>query len=576
LSRNGTPPEIRLLHDQRAPMRDGITLSTDVYLPRAPGPFPTILFRTPYESTSAYHIEWGSWCAAHGFAGVVQDCRGRYESEGVFYAYTDEAADGLDTLDWVAAQAWCTGKIGMWGRSYGALVQWQMAPTAHPNLTCLAPHVIPDDYFADYHYVGGAFQLALPIAALIVWSTNVELVLGRGSGALFNNRRVFSTLPLVDLDTESIGRRVPYWRDWLEHDRNDEYWRSISTIGRAGELDSIPTLQQGGWFDPYVRSAFRNWAGLTRNGGDASRHQVIIGPWSHDEAEGTKMGDLDFGPQAAVRMRDEEYRWFTYWLGDDDAKASVAAPDASPIRRFVMGRNEWRQSRTWPPEEIEVRPYYLHSGGRANSLAGDGSLSTEEPREEPADRFSYDPEDPVLTVGGVHSIHNMTAHAEVPVPAGPIDQRPLERRDDVLVYTTAPLAEELEVTGPVELVLYAASDGRDTDFTAKLVDVHPNGAAYLVTEGILRGRFRSGFDVPELLEPNEVAEYRIQLYPTSNVFRRGHCVRVDVSSSNFPRFARNLNTGESVATSKKIRIARQTVLHSASYPSHVKLPVVRS
>jgi putative CocE/NonD family hydrolase len=563
--------ELRYLYDQKVPMRDGVRLSADVVLPRGGGPFPTILFRTPYESAAERFIQWGIWWAQRGYAAVSQDCRGKYESEGTFYAYLPDGPDTYDTLEWVARQPWCNGRIGTWGRSYGGLYQWLAAPLGSPYLTTMAPHVICDDYFRDYHYVGGAFQLTLSLAAAIVFTTS-QATVQSGSAELFNNRRFIRQLPLIEMDVEAIGRPIPFWRDWLEHDRYDAYWRAISTLDKYERI-TVPIFQQCGWYDAYPGSTMRHWQAMTERGGSevARRHQkVLMGPWSHAAPESSVMGELDFGPAAYVQVPEVERRWFDYWLrGIDDGFM-----EEPPISLFVMGADAWRHEHEWPLARTRWTPYYLHSGGRANSLFGDGTLSPEPPAGEPPDRFDYDPEAPVPSIGGNNSTATWTAKAEEPIIPGPVDQRPIERRDDVLVYTSAPLEHDLEVTGPLELVLYAASSARDTDFTAKLVDVYPSGYAMNLSEGIIRARYRADDANPELLERGEPTRYATRMYPTSNVFKRGHRIRVDLSSSSFPRFSRNLNTGESVATGTRIEVAHQTVLHSGEYPSHIVLPVI--
>jgi len=552
-------------------MRGGIRLSADVYLPDTPGSFPTILTRTPYESLRDSFVDRGIYWAKHGYAFVVQDVRGRYESEGTFGAYAVEGVDGCDTLDWVAAQEWCNGKIGMWGRSYGALTQWQLLRHGSPHLSCNCPHVMAADYYGDYHYVGGAFQLALSVSAMVIWESGLAMI-RPGSADLFNNRRFFTHLPLVELDLEALGREVAYWREWLRHPKPDDYWKSVSTLAEDLQV-AAPVFQQGGWYDPYVDSIFHNFNAIARSGQTEqarSGQRVMIGPWSHDEPDDTRLGELDLGPEAYLNLRDEERRWYDTWLKGID----TGVTDEPPIRIFVMGANRWRYEHEWPLARTEYRPYYLQSGGHANSLYGDGALSSEPGDQMEADRFEYDPERPVPTLGGVHSIQMMSAYAEEPIIHGPVDQRPIERRDDVLVYTGPVLTRNLEVTGPVELVLYAASSALDTDFTAKLVDVYPNGRAMCITEGIIRARCRIPDRGPALLEPGKVEEYHIRLYPTSNVFRRGHRLRLDISSSNFPRFSRNLNTGEDVATGTRMDVAHQTVLHDWRYPSRVVLPVI--
>jgi uncharacterized protein len=548
--------EVRLLHDQRVPTRDGITLSADVYLPLSGGPLPTLVQWTPYESTRERFIAWGVWFARRGYAAVVVDVRGRYESEGEFYAWTKDGVDAHDTLTWVADQGWSNGRVGTWGRSYGAVVQWQLAHLGHPNLECVAPQVIHDDYFWDGYFTGGAFQLALTLGAAALWSSALSLITGPSARDLVLNDRVFRHLPLIDLDEYVIGRRVDYWRDWWKHQENDEWWHQFHH--RPEKLD-VPIFQQGGWFDPYSGSHLRKFAKI----GDRLPNRVLMGPWSHEEDE-TFKGDIDFGPQAVTLIREHELAFYDRFLKDEGNDWDERAP----LELFVMGANEWRGENEWPLAGTEFTPWYLRQGA---------ALSVEEPAgDEPGDRYSYDPDDPVPTIGGVNSVLLMTQGAETPILPGPRDQRVLEARDDVLSYTSEPLERDLEVVGPIEMVLYAVSSAKDTDWIVRLSDVYPDGRAIFMTEGIIRARYRGGVDgdAMELLEPNEVAEYRIRCYPTANVFHRAHRLRLDVTSSSFPRFSRNLNTGEDVGTGTRMEVAQQTVLHSDRYPSHVLLPVL--
>jgi putative CocE/NonD family hydrolase len=548
--------DVRLLHDQRVPTRDGITLSADVYLPLSGGPLPAIVQWTPYESTRERFISWGVFFARRGYAAVVVDVRGRYESDGEFDAWVNDGADAHDTLTWAAGEGWCNGRIGTWGRSYGALVQWQLAHLGHPNLECIAPQVIHDDYFWDGYFTGGAFQLALTLGAAALWSSALSLVTGPSASDLLLNDRVFGHLPLVELDEVTIGRRVGYWRDWWEHQENDEYWHQFL---HRPERVTVPIFQQGGWFDPYSGSHLRSFAAI----GDRVPNRVLMGPWSHEEEVEAFRGDVDLSAGVTV-IRDHELAFYDRYLRDE----GNGWDERPPLELFVLGANEWRGEHEWPLARSEPTPWFLHSERR---------LDPEPPRpDEPADRYDYDPGDPVPTVGGVNSVLTMTQGAQTPVVPGPRDQRPLEGRDDVLVYTSDPLDRDLEVVGPVEMVLYAASSAKDTDFIVRLCDVHPDGRSIFLTEGMLRARYRNSNDgdSTELLEPGEAAEYRIRCYPTAVVFRRGHRVRLDVTSSSFPRFSRNLNTGENVGTGTRMEVARQTVLHTDAYPSHVLLPVV--
>jgi uncharacterized protein len=547
--------DVRLLHDRRVPMRDGITLSADVYLPLGAQGLPTIVQWTPYESTRERFISWGVWFARRGYAAVVVDCRGRYESEGHFTAWETDGRDAHDTLTWVAGEQWSNGRIGTWGRSYGALVQWQLAHLGHPNLECVAPQVIHDDYFWDGYWTGGAFQIALTLGAAALWSSALSLITGPSARDLVLNDRIVGHLPLIELDEVTIGRKVDYWRLWWEHQENDEYWQQFRH--RPEQLD-VPIFQQGGWFDPYSGSHLRTFAAV----GDRLPNRVLMGPWSHEEEVESFRGDVDLSAGVTV-IRDHELAFYDRFLKDE----ANGWDERPPLELFVLGANEWRSEREWPLARTEFQPWYLRRGG---------ALSADEPAaDEPADRYVYDPADPVPTIGGVSSVLTMMQGAETPVQPGPIDQRVLERRDDVLCYTSEPLDRDLEVIGPLEVVLYAASSARDTDWLVRLCDVHPDGRSIFVTEGILRARYRNSNegDSTELLEPGEAAEYRIRCYPLANVFRAGHRLRLDVTSSSFPRFSRNLNNGEDVATSTRMQVARQTVLHTDRYPSHVLLPV---
>ncbi|MCB0155927.1 MAG: CocE/NonD family hydrolase [Anaerolineae bacterium] len=563
--------DIRFLYDLKVPTRDGLKLSADVFLPKGGGRFPVIFLRSPYESLLQMHIEWAVWWAQRGYAVVIQDDRGRFESEGVFYPYRDDGPDGHDALAWIAEQPWCSGKIGMSGRSYGGLVQWQLAPYRSPHLTALAPQVIMGDYFKDYHRPGGAVQWALTIAAAITFSTAVAFV-QQGARHIFGNQRFYRHLPLLTADVEAIGREIPFYRDWLTHELDDDYWQAINTEARLDQID-VPIYQQAAWYDPYTAAMLRMFNGMRERGYSAHARQnqkIYVIPWTHHLPEGSRLGDLDFGPKAYVDLKEEDLRWFDYWLKGIDTGV-MAEP---PIRLFVMGDNVWRDESAWPLARTQFTPYFLHSNGRANSLHGDGTLSPEPPGNEPPDRYDYDPDHPVPTLGGNNSTWTLMKFAADQIRPGPIDQRPVERRDDVLVYTGPELAQDLEVTGPLEMVLYAASSARDTDFTAKLVDVYPTGQAIHLAEGILRARHRRGFTQADFLQPGEVDEFRIELAPTSNVFKKGHRLRLEISSSNFPRFDRNLNTAESIATGTRMQLARQTVLHTTAYPSHIVLPVI--
>ncbi len=546
-------------YNVKVAMRDGVRLATDVYRPAAPGRYPAILSRYPYgNGNGPGSLGQPRYWVEHGYVFVFQDVRGRYDSEGEFYPYRAEAHDGHDTIAWIVSQPWSDGTVGMSGSSYLGAVQWLAAPERPPGLKALAPRVAPFNYYNDVTFIGGAFALLSRASWGVYMSgrTNQEMPL--------DIQRMWWHLPLKTLD-RAYGLDMQYWRDWIAHPSIDAYWAPYQAGDRAARMD-LPALNIGGWYDGILGGTLSSYRSAVRDmGPQARRNQwLIIGPWDHRLARDgkTKYGDLEFGPGSKLDLTDIERRWFDHWLKGE----ANGVMDEPPVRLFVMGENRWRNEREWPLARTRYTRYYFHSDGRANGLAGDGGLSTQRPRRaEASSRYVYDPADPVPTVGG-----QLTPERY----AGPLDQTEVERRDDVLVFTSGPLAHDLEVTGPVSVVLYAASSAPDTDFTAKLVDVHPDGKAYNLTDGIIRARYRESFEREALLEPGKVYEYTIDLWATSNLFKRGHRIRVDVSSSNFPRFDRNPNTGHRFGEDAELRKAEQAVHHSRRHPSHILLPVI--
>ena len=553
----GYDVEMRL--DVKVPMRDGIDLSADIYLPTADGSFPTVLMRTPYSNNSESVIEKGRTLANAGYACVIQDTRGRWDSDGKHYPFHHDGRDGYDTQEWVGQQEWCSGKIGMAGSSYGGLVQWLSAPHRSSSLTCIAPRVICGDFFGGLVYPGGALQLNI----LLTWGMRTN---GRTAQSIehHNWTEAFHSLPLIEMD-RLAGRDLDFWKDWVEHPTYDDYWNAIDVEDKWGEI-AVPALNMGGWYDLYAKDAFSNFNGLRQHGrtAESRRSKLIVGPWPHALSQSSKTGDIDFGAGSMVDLDALELRWFDHWLKGIDN----GILDEPPLRLFIMGANEWRDEHEWPLARTDWQKWYLHSSGKANSIGGDGHLSTQEPRDQPADNFVYDPRYPVQTMGG-----NNCCSPDI-VPWGPHDQRGVEMRHDVLCYSSGPLEADMEVTGPIKLVLYAATDGPDTDWTAKLVDVSPTGYAMNLCDGIIRARYRESRTDPTLLTPDQVYRYEIDLGVTGNVFQKGHSVRVEVSSSNFPRFDRNPNTGHEIGKDAELRTARQTVCHTREYPSHIVLPIV--
>lgn len=536
--------------DVPVPMRDGVRLSTDIRHPDGPGPFPTLVVRTPYSNatTTGYrrHVE-------AGYAVVAQDCRGRFDSDGRFHPFF-EAEDGFDTLAWARAQPWCDGRFGMFGASYIAYTQFAAARLCPPGLKALAPRVMGRDAFRDMLYHNGIFALSLAAG----WGFGM---VGRGGQchATTDWPQVFRHLPLIEMD-EVAGYHAPFFREWLSHPVYDEYWSALSVEQHYACYDQ-PILHVGGWYDVYLDGLLRNYMGLRAQGGPMARaHQkLIIGPWAHC-VDTRALGPVDFGEQALVDLDAVELRWLDRWVRD----VPNGIEQEPPVRIFVMGANVWRDEWEWPLARAEESVLHLVSGGHANGVAGDGALSADGPAGAEADAYGYDPADPVPTVGG----------CLLGGSAGPHDHAAIEGRADVLVFTGPELREPLEVTGFVKAVLYVASDAPDTDFIARLCDVYPDGRSLIVCDGVVRMRFREGLDREVSMEPGCVYEATIEMGATSLVFAAGHRLRVEVTSSCFPRFARNLNTGEPIATATRLRVARQTLCHARAHPSRVILPVV--
>jgi putative CocE/NonD family hydrolase len=547
-------------------MRDGVSLSADVYLPATTqGPFPVILWRTPYDNNVL--MDHGFWWAQHGYALVSQDVRGRYDSGGDWVPWENETEDGYDTLEWMGQQAWCDGNIGMAGASYSGQVQWQAGYTGHPLLKAIVPRVMGNNLWDSPHYQGGAFGLG--VNAVWGWRTMARTMQRIDH---IDWPAALRTLPLRDMDTVS-GKRHPAFSTWLDNEEYGEYWHTAA-VDEHFDGYTMPILQVCGWYDLYAGGMMANFVGLREQAGTELARQnqfMIMGPWTHSQAGNTPpgttdAGERDFGSQSLLDTRAIELAWFDHWLKGVDNDIEKEAP----LKIFVMGADYWREEQEWPLARTVWTPYYLRSSGNANTLHGDGWLSTAPADIETPDEYDYDPENPCPTNGGCNC-----CNPEV-VPWGVYDQRDVEMRPDVLVYTTPPLEKDTEVTGPVIAHIFAATDGPDTDFTAKLVDVYPDGKAWNLCDGIVRGKFRNGREPSSLLTPGEVYEFVIDLWVTSNVFKKGHSIRVEISSSNFPRFDRNLNTGNPIADDASPRIAHQTVFHDAEYASHILLPVIPS
>jgi len=555
----------------RVTMRDGVTLRADIYRPRADGKFPVLLERTPYNKRG--EIEFGLKAAARGYVVIVQDVRGRYTSEGEWYTFKHESLDGYDTVEWAAALPYSDGRVGMFGGSYVGATQMLAAIAHPPHLAGICPYVTASNYHSNWTYQGGAFEQWFNQSwtsglAQDTFDRNVSdrtnatggmWQLPLGSYALFNDLADGG----VPVSSKSLA---PYFIDWLAHPSEDAYWKQWSIEAHFSEI-TVPQLTIAAWYDIFQDGSLRNYVGVKTHGAtDAARRGqhllVVVGGHSGD---GPKIGDVDFGPESRFDYDSAALAWYDYLF--KSARNEFAG---KPVKIFVMGANQWREEDDWPLARAQATKYFLHSSGKANSLRGNGTLSTvASGANEAADQYVYDPANPAPTMGGPLCCDG--TH----LPPGPRDQRPVEARDDVLVYSTPPLASDMEITGPVSLELYVKSSAVDTDFTAKLVDLWPDGFAQNLTDGILRTRYRSSPEKPELMTPGQIYKLTIEVWSTSNVFKKGHALRLEVSSSNFPRFNRNLNTGEDNGSGQRFVPATNTVLHDAEHPSALTLPVVR-
>jgi uncharacterized protein len=604
--------EVSVLRDVIVPMRDGVRLATDVYLPRtiADGgsgeKLPALLTRTPYGKSASVEQPgrvtmpgFGRYFAAHGYVVLIQDVRGRFDSEGVWSMLTSDGPDGVDTCAWIGGQSWSDGSVGMFGTSYAGGTQHAVALENAPELKT----VIPVDAVSNMGFQGmrngGAFELrfwnwVFTGGNVGTWGTTNALA-QRGLEEMSANRRHYLlNLPLRPGTTPL--KHAPEYEAWLvaamQHGVNDDFWAQNNILANPGRYKDVPTYLVGGWYDSWAGNTTANFVTLSKaiNG----PVHLLMGPWIHGMQASQAHGQVSFGPQAAIEDQlSWRLSWFDCWLkGRDSPVADSAAAFESPVRIFVMGTGDgtrtpdgllnhggyWRDEQEWPLARTRYTPFYLQPAG---------GLSAQPPSvQEASTTFDFDPRDPVPSIGG-----NVSS-AEGILLQGAWDQRggphiwnstatiPLSARRDVLVFQTEPLATDIEVTGEIEVKLWASSTALDTDFTAKLIDVYPAsedfpaGFDLNLEDGIIRARFREGLSQERLMQPGEVYELTIKLYPTSNVFKQGNRIRLDISSSNFPRFDINPNTGEPLNQHRRTLVATNTVFHDSAHPSHILLPVI--
>jgi putative CocE/NonD family hydrolase len=569
--------------DVPAAMRDGTVLRSNVFTPDRAGRYPVILMRLPYDKDRAQTYVYASpgFYASHCYVVVIQDVRGQYKSDGFFYTFRDEATDGYDTIEWAAGLPKADGRVGMYGFSYPGATQWLPATLRPPHLVTIVPAMTASDYRDGWTYEGGALNQSFaedwPLttianSAVRRYPDGAALDAEMDQAVADEFTKWYPFLPLKRFPPlhPDDPRVAPYFFDWLAHPDDDAYWRRWSIRRRYRDV-TVPSLNFDGWYDIFINGALENFNGMRRRGGSAvarSGTQLVVGPWLHLPWE-QKAGAIDFGPQAANPIDALQLRWFDHWL----KRIPNGVTKDPRVRIFVMGANKWRHADTWPLPQTRYRRYYLHSRGRANSAHGDGWLSRKAPtagphrsaREAATDRFTYDPTRPVPSIGG---------RFQASVPGGPYDQRPVLRRRDVLVFTTPRLRRDVEVTGPITVTLWARSSAHDTDWTAKLDDVYPRGPSMLIEYGIQRARYRASQTHPTPIRPGRIYRYSIRIWPTSNLFKAGHRIRLEISSSNFPMYDRNPNTGHPFAQDAQLRTARQTIYHDARHPSAITLPLV--
>ncbi|QDT25648.1 Cocaine esterase [Gimesia panareensis] len=557
--------KVEVKENVAVPMRDGVILRANVFRPDRGGPYPVLVMRTPYGKSS----RMDRYVKA-GYIVVSQDARGRYDSDGEWESFvrfkTHDAEDGYDTVEWAAKLEGSNGKVGTFGGSYNAFLQWRLAPLRPPSLVAMCAYSIP----ARYTDLEGPGTIR-PGRRLHWWSVSMSPDMRRraereGTHARAAAQKEWTSgksehwlnfLPYLDLPQEVFEDEIKPVRDWLKNPHTDP-WKLHKAVNEI----TVPNLNIIGWWDHCNGDLMLDRAIRSEGGSKVARNgsRTIVGPWSHAGLGRRRYGNIDFGPQAVFDMTDYQIRWFDYWL-----KGKQNGIDkTSSYRIFVMGDNAWRDEPDWPLQRAQDKVLYLGSADGANTPAGDGKLAVDLPSQQGTDTYRYDPANPVPSLHGERLFQI------------PTDQRPLAKRQDILVYQTDPLAERIEVTGNPTVELYAASSAPDTDFIVRLIDVHPDGLARDVSMGVVRARYREGLDQPSLIQPDSVVKYTIRMNPTSNAFLPGHRIRLDITSSDFPNYDRNHNTAANQNADAELKIADQTIYFGSKYPTRIVLPWIKS
>jgi uncharacterized protein len=575
------PCAVTKQQDVEARMRDGVVLRADVYRPQTSDPVPVVLMRTQYgkdgAQTDPTRYQPPDWFASHCYLVVVQDIRGQGRSDGVFSEFTNDQNDGYDSVEWAAGLPGSNGKVGMYGSSYVGATQWLAAVTAPPHLVTIVPANTASDYYDGWTYEGGEFRLAF----VLPWSigsiaktaamnrkddaTVAELQAAEANPTQWLDYRPFNAVPPLQPNNPAVA---PWYFDWIRHSTRDDFWRQFSIRDRYPAV-KVPVLHFEGWYDAFLAGGLENFAGMVAHGATAEvrdNQRIVIGPWDHVDwgrADSDPAPMLkDIGPVGDSPINGLMLDWFDHFLkGKDNGVAGTPRVDY-----FLMGANTWKTSTSWPLPQTQWTKYYLSGAGGMADRAG--ALGADVPGPQPADTYVYDPAHPAPSLGG-HSCCGAQSG-----PQGPYDQTPVEQRSDVLVYSSAPLANDTEVTGPATVDLWATSSAPDTDFTAKLTAVRPDGEVINLNNGILRTAFRDSLSDPTPTVPGQPYEYHIQIWPTSYQFRAGDRIRLEVSSSDYPQFAPNPNTGQPFGLTADQQPATQSILHDAEHPSVLTLPVI--
>jgi len=549
---------MRHIWNARVPMRDGVHISADVYLPDKKGDFPTVVIGTPYDNTMKSHIDMAGFFVAHEYAFVVYDVRGRHDSEGDFYPFFNEGQDGYDLIEWAAEQSWCNGKLGMMGGSYRGWIQWATARERPPNLVTMIPTATGGNWMKEFPFFNG-----VPYMWMFGWLNFVGAKTNQNvAGTTADWERIYKTLPLMNLP-EALGRELPVWKEWMSHPDMDEFWKAISFTEQDFKSIDIPVLHITGYYDGDQPGALHYYTGAIKHGPTPRQNYMIIGPWDHPGTRTPKrqLGGVDFSGESLMEMKDLHLEWFDHWLKNKEN----AVNDWPLTKYFIMNENIWELSEENWPIDPERQPYYLSSDGKANTIYGDGKLS-EKIGSDNQDTYIYNPQNPAVPTD---DFDFYGSSGELP-----LDKRYLLRRDDHLVYTSPELNLPVKIVGAPVTEIYVSSDCPDTDFFVALMDVHTDKRSILVSKGLMRARYRNGLEKQELMEEGEIYKITIPMDSTGVIFKPGHMIRLSITSSEFPRYARNNNTGNPVHIDSEIKTASNRIHHGKSHHSRILLPVI--